>query len=91
SDIHADWGFVVPEIDRVSYTYDFIKDEIGEFARILRNKAIDEKNASEELADISAWTNSLANLLEIDLESAVSKKYPGTCIKCKAKPYACEK
>lgn len=75
----------------INGTFIWLIEEIGEFARILRNKAIDEKNASEELADISAWTNSLANLLEIDLEFAVSKKYPGICIKCKAKPCACEK
>ncbi|MCK4381449.1 MAG: nucleotide pyrophosphohydrolase [Promethearchaeota archaeon] len=72
-------------------TFIWLIEEIGEFAHILRNKAIDEKNTSEELADIIAWTNSLANLLEIDLEFAVSKKYPGICIKCKAKPCACEK
>ena len=75
----------------INGTFIWLIEEIGEFACILRNKTIDEKNASEELADIIAWTNSLANLLEIDLESAVSKKYPGICIKCKAKPCACEK
>ena len=75
----------------INGTFIWLIEEIGEFARTLRNKVFDEKNASEELADIIAWTNSLANLLEIDLESAVSKKYPGICIKCKAKPCACEK
>jgi NTP pyrophosphatase (non-canonical NTP hydrolase) len=56
---------------------------------VLIEKKINRENASEELADIIAWTNSLANLLEIDLESAISKKYPGICPKCKLRPCNC--
>ena len=66
-------------------------EEIGEFARILRSKETDIKNISEELADIIAWTNSLANLFDIDLESAISNKYPDLCLKCNSKPCKCEK
>ncbi len=49
SDIHADWGLVLPEIDRVSYTYDFIKDEIGSdfitpFLENLGDKKVDRIN-----------------------------------------------
>ncbi|MFW9970460.1 MAG: MazG nucleotide pyrophosphohydrolase domain-containing protein [Candidatus Odinarchaeota archaeon] len=72
-------------------TFVWLIEEIGEFARILRNKEIDINNASEELADIIAWINSLANLLNIDLELAISKKYPGMCYRCKSNPCICEK
>jgi len=64
---------------------------MGEFARILRSKDISITDASEELSDIIAWTSSLANLLNIDLESAISKKYPGVCVKCKSNPCVCGK
>ena len=75
----------------INATFIWLIEEIGEFARILRNKVFDKQNASEELADIIAWTSSLANLLEIDLESALSKKYPDKCIKCNSKPCVCQK
>ncbi len=75
----------------INATFIWLIEEIGEFARILRSKDFNFKNASEELADIIAWTSSLANLLEIDLESALSKKYPNICIKCKSKPCICQK
>ncbi|MFX1451442.1 MAG: MazG nucleotide pyrophosphohydrolase domain-containing protein [Promethearchaeota archaeon] len=70
-------------------TFVWLMEEIGEFSKVLREKEINIESASEELSDIIAWTNSLANLLEIDLESAISKKYPGTCPKCKLKPCNC--
>ena len=69
----------------INNTFIWLIEEIGEFARILRSKEIDIKNASEELADVIAWTNSLANLLEIDLELAIVKKYPGICLKCRSR------
>ncbi len=72
-------------------TFIWLVEEIGEFARLLRSKKIDSVNASEELADIIAWTSSLANLLGVDLESAISNKYPGKCLRCKSKPCVCGK
>jgi NTP pyrophosphatase (non-canonical NTP hydrolase) len=75
----------------INGTFIWLVEEIGEFARILRNKEIDIINASEELADIVAWTSSLANLIGIDLESAISNKYPDKCLKCKSKPCICGK
>ncbi|MFX0023804.1 MAG: MazG nucleotide pyrophosphohydrolase domain-containing protein [Candidatus Hermodarchaeota archaeon] len=73
----------------VNGTFIWLVEEIGEFARILRSKEIDIKNISEELADIIAWANSLANLLGIDLETAISNKYPDLCFKCKSRPCIC--
>lgn len=75
----------------VNTTFIWLIEEIGEFARILRSKEINVKNASEELADIIAWTNSLANLLDVDLESAILKKYPDMCFRCKSNPCICGK
>lgn len=75
----------------IDTTFIWLIEEIGEFARILRGKEMNIKDASEELADIIAWTNSLANLLEIDLDLAISKKYPGICLKCRSKPCICKK
>ncbi len=73
----------------IDATFIWLIEEIGEFARILRSKEINTNDASEELSDIIAWTNSIANLLDIDLESAISKKYPGVCVKCKSNPCIC--
>jgi NTP pyrophosphatase (non-canonical NTP hydrolase) len=70
-------------------TFVWLIEEIGEFSRVIMEEEINIENASEELSDIIAWTNSLANLLEIDLESAISKKYPNMCPKCNLKPCNC--
>lgn len=75
----------------INATFIWLIEEIGEFARILKSKEVDLIKASEELADIIAWTNSLANLLDIDLEFALSNKYPDMCFKCKSIPCICRK
>ena len=69
-------------------------EEIGELAKIIKkNEDISryKKQASEELADIIAWSNSLANLLNIDIEEALLDKYPNKCAKCNSNPCRCEK
>jgi NTP pyrophosphatase (non-canonical NTP hydrolase) len=49
-------------------------EEIGELARaILKDRSYEE--LEEELADIVAWTASLANILNVDLVTAINKKY----------------
>ncbi len=75
----------------INATFIWLIEEIGELANIIHNPIIDREKASEELADIIAWTSSLANLLDIDLEDALLKKYPNMCIKCKSNPCICEK
>jgi NTP pyrophosphatase (non-canonical NTP hydrolase) len=72
-------------------TFIWLTEEIGELARVLKHREIDVVKASEELADIIAWTTSLANLLDIDLETAIFNKYPNMCIKCKSNPCVCRK
>ncbi len=72
-------------------TFTWLIEEIGELAHILKNQEIDSDNASEEIADIIAWTTSLANLLEIDLEHSLYDKYPNMCAKCESNPCICGK
>jgi len=72
-------------------TFIWLMEEIGELAHILKNQEIDVNSVSEELADIIAWTTSLANLLDIDLEYALFSKYPNKCIKCSSNPCICWK
>ena len=70
-------------------TFTWLIEEIGELTHILKNQEINQHKASEEIADIIAWTTSLANLLNIDLEDALFKKYPNMCIKCESNPCIC--
>lgn len=75
----------------ISNTFIWLVEEIGELATLLNERLIDSNKVSEELADIIAWSTSIANLLEIDLEEALNFKYPGKCKKCNANPCRCEK
>ncbi|HEY0090686.1 MAG TPA: MazG nucleotide pyrophosphohydrolase domain-containing protein, partial [Candidatus Lokiarchaeia archaeon] len=75
----------------IKETFIWLVEEVGELANILKNQNIDKKKASEAIADIIAWTNSLSNLLEIDVEKALYDKYPNRCKKCNSIPCQCEK
>ena len=61
-------------------------EEMGEVTEAARRG---EPHLADELADLMAWTASLANLKGIDLEAAVARKYPAACARCGAKPCAC--
>ena len=65
----------------------WLVEETGELAEAVRRG--EKQNAAEEMADMVAWVASLANLLDIDLETALAQKYPPTCKRCGAKPCAC--
>ncbi|GAH52496.1 unnamed protein product, partial [marine sediment metagenome] len=52
---------------------------------------VDKQKVSEEIADIIAWTISIANILDVDVEKALSDKYPNECKKCSSSPCICEK
>jgi len=55
-------------------TWMWFSEEIGELARALaRNK--DRANIEEEFADVLAWLCTLANINDVDLAGAVTKKY----------------
>jgi len=76
----------------------WIVEEIGELAEALRKYQENDENENEnqlkdialEIADVVAWIASLANVLEIDLESSLYEKYPLVCPKCHGNPCSCE-
>ncbi|MFQ6123217.1 MAG: MazG nucleotide pyrophosphohydrolase domain-containing protein [Candidatus Heimdallarchaeota archaeon] len=72
----------------IHQTFVWLVSEIGELANSIR-KEDDLKEIEEEFADILAWTASLANLLNIDLERAITDKYPGKCPRCNSCPCKC--
>jgi NTP pyrophosphatase (non-canonical NTP hydrolase) len=71
----------------------WLVEEMGELVRELKKPSqnFDLNAISEEMADIYAWVASIANILGINLEHALQKKYPGNCIKCSSNPCQCRK
>jgi NTP pyrophosphatase (non-canonical NTP hydrolase) len=55
-------------------TWLHFSEEIGELARALARND-DKANLEEEFADVVAWLCTLANINDVDLAAAVSKKY----------------
>lgn len=69
-------------------TFLWMAEEVGELSEAIRRK--DFFSAKEELADVVAWTASVANLLGIDLEQAIREKYPpDRCGRCSKSPCGC--
>lgn len=64
----------------------WLVEEIGELAEAIRKG----EELGEEIADVLAWTVSIANLYNVDIEKEVNKKYPDYCIKCGSKPCRCD-
>lgn len=56
-------------------TFLWFIEEIGELATALNGD--DRANLEEEFADVLAWLCTLANINEIDLAAAISRKYLG--------------
>lgn len=67
-------------------TYMWFMEEVGELATALREE--DRENLAGEFADVLAWLTTLANLAEIDLETALAK-YSQGCCGCRRIPCAC--
>jgi len=57
-------------------TWLHFSEEIGELARALARND-DKENLAAEFADVLAWLCTLANINDVDLAEAVSKKYLG--------------
>lgn len=70
----------------VEKTMLWVVEEVGELAEAVRKGT----NVGEEIADVMAWLVSLANLLDVDVEEEILKKYPGYCIRCRKKPCECD-
>lgn len=71
-------------------TFIWLVEEIGELATLINSKEKNENNISEELAHVIAWTISLANILDINIENAIHKEYPDKCKKCGSIPCNCD-
>ncbi len=54
-------------------TFTWLVEEVGELAEAILSG--DNDRVEEEIADVLAWTLSLANLLGIDAEKALERKY----------------
>lgn len=54
-------------------TFTWLVEEVGELAEALLTGNRDA--IEEEIADVIAWTVSVANLLGVDVEEALRKKY----------------
>lgn len=59
-------------------TFTWLVEEVGELANAILSN--DRDNIEEEIADVIAWTLSVANLLDIDVVKAFIKKYGGSKI-----------
>ncbi len=54
-------------------TFTWFVEEVGELAEALLSN--DRGKVEEEIADVLAWLISLANLLDVDVETCIKKKY----------------
>ena len=57
----------------VEGTFMWLTEEIGELATALRSGTHEEQ--SLEFADVLAWLATIANVVGVDLEEAVARKY----------------
>ena len=55
-------------------TWLHFSEEIGELARALARND-DRANLEEEFADVVAWLCTLANINDVDLSAAITRKY----------------
>ena len=65
----------------------YLVEEVGELSTSLREETKEER--ATELADVLAWTFSIAGLEGIDLEAAFAAKY-GVCHGCGQSKCICE-
>src|SRR5262245_53234741 len=62
-------------------TFLWFAEEVGELAHAIGKhqrgdrSPEDRRNLEEEFADVMAWLATLANILEVDLTSAIRRKY----------------
>lgn len=62
-------------------TFMWLMEEIGELASALQT-GTDRDNLEEEFADVLAWLATIANVANIDLAGAITKKYGHGCPGC---------
>lgn len=64
----------------VEGTFMWLTEEIGELATALRSGTKEE--IALEFADVLAWLVTIANVVDVDLDEAVKRKYGGGCPGC---------
>jgi NTP pyrophosphatase (non-canonical NTP hydrolase) len=67
----------------------WLMEEVGELAKAVRKN--DVENIEEEIADVIAWTFSIANVMDLDVEKLLEKKYKDNCYYCNDNPCVCDK
>ena len=70
----------------VPATVAWLAEEVGELAKAVRKG--DRADQTHELGDVLAWLASLANQLDIELDTAAAR-YAHGCPKCSATPCLC--
>ena len=71
----------------VDGTFMWLIAEIGELAAALRDGTHEEK--MEEFADVMAWLTTIANVVDVDLSQAISRKYGSGCPGCGGRVCTC--
>ena len=69
-------------------TFMWLMEEVGELAAALRQGTLEDK--MEEFADVLAWLTTIANIVDVDLDEAVAKKYGSGCPGCGRFVCACD-
>lgn len=64
----------------VDGTFMWFMEEVGELASALRGGTSDQRHA--EFADVLAWLATMANVVDVDLNAAIQKKYGAGCPGC---------
>jgi len=64
----------------VDGTFMWLMEEVGELAAALREGSHEEQAA--EFADVLAWLATIANVVDVDLSTAVRQKYGAGCPGC---------
>ena len=72
----------------VEGTFMWFMQEVGELATALRHGSPEER--AHEFADVLAWLATLANIADVDLESAMRRKYGAGCPGCGQAPCVCD-
>jgi NTP pyrophosphatase (non-canonical NTP hydrolase) len=64
----------------VDGTFMWFMEEVGELAAALRDGTHEDKMG--EFADVLAWLTTMANVVDVDLCEAVTRKYGSGCPGC---------
>lgn len=72
--------FEKDEARGIDGTFMWLMEEVGELAAALRSGSHEDK--MEEFADVLAWLTTIANVANVDLSDAVTRKYGTGCPGC---------